>query len=565
MGYATTRSLERVAAAMGALESAPIQFEPAQDVSQGGVLLALPALLATGLLRFTQQFYALPKGFYGIDSIFLLLALMALARIPSVEQLRYAAPGEWGNLLGLDRVPEVRTLRAKLELLCREAGRALRWHTALAREWIAGVASSELVFYADGHVRVYHGDLTPLPRHYVARERLCMRATTDYWIHAMDGQPFFYINKEVDPGLIATLRHDLVPFLEGHAPLSPELQKQMEDNRRQHRFTLVFDREAYSPELFAEMQGKRIAVVTYHKYPGEDWPEEEFSEQRVELGGGALVSMKLAERGTRLSNGLWVRQVRKLSAGGKQTAILSTDYVADYTRLAASMFARWSQENFFKYMREHYGLDRLVEYGTEAVPDSVRVVNPAWRQLDSQIRALTGQRQRLLVQFAAHGLQGELSEAEVTRYQQKKAQLQEEIEHLGKQLEQLKRQRRETAHHVTIGELPEAERFSRLLPERKHFLDTIKLISYRAETNMASLLRESMTRGDDTRALLRQIYATEADLIPDADHKTLTVRLHHLTQAAHDQALVRLCDELNATETIFPGTDLRLIYKLGSC
>lgn len=116
-----------------------------------------------------------------------------------------------------------------------------------------------------------------------------------------------------------------------------------------------------------------------------------------------------------------------------------------------------------------------------------------------------------------------------------------------------------------MGELPEAERFSRLLPERKHFLDTIKLISYRAETSMACLLRESMSREDDTRALLRQIYSTEVDLLPDADHKTLTVRLHHLTQAAHDQALVRLCEELNATETIFPGTDLRLIYKIGSC
>lgn len=565
MGYATTRSLERVAAAMGALESAPIQFEAAQDVSNGGVLLALPALLAMGLLRFTLQFYALPKGFYGIDSIFLLLALMALARIPSLEQLRYAAPGEWGNLLGLDRVPEVKTLRAKLQLLCQEAGRAVRWHTALAREWMVGQARSELVFYADGHVRVYHGDLTSLPRHYVARERLCMRATTDYWIHAMDGQPFFYVNKEVDPGLIATLRQDLVPFLETQAPLSPELQKRMEDNPRQHRFTLVFDREAYSPDLFADLQRQRIAVLTYHKYPGEDWPVEEFTERTVELCSGAVVSMKLAERGTRLSNGLWVRQVRKLSPGGKQTAILSTDYEADYTRLAASMFARWAQENFFKYMREHYGLDRLVEYGTEAVPDSVRVVNPVWRQLDGQVRTLTAQRQRLLLRFAAQGLEGELSESEVTGYQQKKAQLQEEIEHLGKQLDQIKQQRKETAHHVTVGELPEAERFSRLLPERKHFLDTIKLISYRAETSMASLLRESMSREDDTRALLRQIYRTEADLVPDANNKTLTVCLHHLTQAAHDQVLRRLCEELNATETVFPGTDLRLVYKIGSC
>ena len=85
MGYATTRSLKRVAAAMGALESAPVQFESAQDVCHGEMLLALPALLATGLLRFTQQFDALPKGFYEIDSIFLLLALVALARIPSIE------------------------------------------------------------------------------------------------------------------------------------------------------------------------------------------------------------------------------------------------------------------------------------------------------------------------------------------------------------------------------------------------------------------------------------------------------------------------------------------------
>ena len=111
---------------MGALGSAPIQFEAARDVPKGGVLLALPALLAAGLLRHSEALYSLPDGFYGIASIFLLLALMALARIKSVEQLRYVAPGEWGNLLGLDRIPEVRTLRQKLEILCQQTGRAMR-------------------------------------------------------------------------------------------------------------------------------------------------------------------------------------------------------------------------------------------------------------------------------------------------------------------------------------------------------------------------------------------------------------------------------------------------------
>ena len=50
----------------------------------------------------------------------MLMAFMALARLKSVESLRYCAPGEWGKLLGLDQVPEVRTLRNKIRLLSNE-------------------------------------------------------------------------------------------------------------------------------------------------------------------------------------------------------------------------------------------------------------------------------------------------------------------------------------------------------------------------------------------------------------------------------------------------------------
>ena len=564
MGYGATRTLERVAAAMGELGSAPVEFQSVRDVPQGGVLLALPALLATGLLRHTQAIYQLPQGFYGIESIFLLLALMALARIRSIEQLRYVAPGEWGKLLGLDRIPEVRTLRAKLALLCKDLGHAARWSAELAQEWIAGQDSSELVFYVDGHVRVYHGDLTPLPRHYVARERLCLRATTDYWINAMDGQPFLFINQEVDPGLLATLRDELAPWLKDNVELTAEQQRRLADDPRAHRFTLVFDREGYSPEFFHQMRQQRIAILTYHKYPGESWPKEEFAEHAVTLSSGEPTTMKLAERGTRLSNDLWVREIRRLTTNGHQTSILTTNYGVALSRLAVSMFARWTQENFFRYMREHYSLDRLIEYGTEPVPDTIRLVNPAWRKLDSQIRSQIGKRNRLLVQFGAQALVEPLSEPEVERYQQRKGQLQEEIDTLTRHIEQLKQQRRQTDHHITVKQLAEEDQFTRLRTERKHFIDTIKMICYRAETSMASLLRESLARSEDARALLRQIYNTEADLFPDPETNTLTVRLHHLTQPAHDSALQKLCQQLNETETLFPATQLRLVYKVGS-
>lgn len=564
MGYATTRTLERVAAAIGRLGApAPAEFEAACDVAGGGVLAAVPALLAQGLLRRPSS-YQLPQGFYGIDSIFLVLALMALARIRSLEQLRYQAPGEWGKLLGLDRIPEVRTLREKVELLSKDLGRAKEWNAQLAKEWMARQDSADLYFYCDGHVRVYHGEQTPLPRHYVARERLCLRATVDYWVNAMDGQPFLYINKEVDPGLVATLKNDVVPWLEQLAPQTAEQQQRLAQDRRAHWFTLVFDREGYSPELFAELFAKRIAILTYHKFPKEDWPVEQFAAHRVELAVGQTVTMKLAERGTRLSNNLWLREIRKLTDSGHQTAMLTTNFSAPMPVLAASMFARWCQENFFRYMREQYGLDRLVEYGTEMIPDITTVVNPQWRRLDSQVRSKTGQRHRLHAQFGAMALSEGLSEAEVQTYQRRKGELQEQIQHLDLEIDELKQQRKQTEHHIPVKSLPEEERFTRLRTERKHFLDTIKMIAYRAETSLVSVLREHLARSDDARTLVRQIFETEADLLPDGMNKTLTVRIHHLTQAAHDEVLEKLCATLNETQTVFPGTDLTLIFKIGS-
>ena len=565
MGNGATRSLERVAAAMGELESAPIEFQPACDVAQGGVLLALPALLAEGLLRHTPEFYQLPNGFYGIESVFLLLAFMALARIGSLEQLRYQAPGEWGKLLGLDRIPEVRTLRAKLKRLCQDLGRAMRWNTELAKEWIVQQSAAELYFYCDGHVRVYHGDQTALPRHYVARERLCLRATTDYWVNAMDGQPFLYVNKEVDPGLIATLKQDVIPWLEASVVKTAEQERQLAEDARAHWFTIVFDREGYSPELFEQMRHKRIAMLSYHKFPGDDWRREEFAAHSVTLVGGETMTMQLAERGSQMSNKLWLREIRKLTEGGHQTSILTTNFQAPMTTLAGSLFARWCQENFFRYMREHYGLDRLIEYGTEPIPDAISVVNPAWRKLDGQLRSKLGLRHRRTAEFGALALSENPAEAEVQGFQQRKGHLQEEIQALDLEIDQLKQVRKTTEHHIPVKSLPEEDQFTRLRTERKHFIDTLKMIAYRAESSLASLLREHMARGaDDARALLRQVLQTEADLTPDLAANTLTVRLHHLTQAAHDQAIEQLLADLNATRTVFPGTKLALVFKLGS-
>ena len=562
MGVGASNVLDRMAASVGDLTAVEPVFQAVSDVPNGGVLLALPALLAIGLLHQTEKYFQLPKGYYGLESLFVMLAFLALARLPSLEQLRYCAPGEWGKLLGLDRIPEVRTVRKKLALLSDQE-QVNAWSAELCAQWMGEDPDKASMLYVDGHVRVYHGSQTQLPRHYVARQKLCLRATTDYWVNAMDGQPFFLLNQVVDPGLLQVLEQQIVPRLEATIPNQPTTEELAADAKL-HRFTLIFDREGYSPAFLRRMKDKRIACLTYHKYPGEDWPQEEFQTCQVKLASGNEVQMQLAERGTFLGGKLWVREIRKLTASGHQTAILATDYRTNPGPMAAAMFARWSQENFFRYMREHYGLDRLVDYGTDEIPDTIPVVNPEYRRLDGLVRSKNGKLSRKRAAFGALTLEGEIEPKKMAAFEHKKAELQEQIDTLARELEELKAQRNAVKRHITIAELPDEERFKQLSTQSKQLIDTIKMVAYRAETAMVLMAREVMKREDDARSLLRALYCTEADLVPDEKAGTLTIRVHRQASHCADAVIRHLCNELNQTETIFPGTSLRLWYELVS-
>jgi len=305
-----------------------------------------------------------------------------------------------------------------------------------------------------------------------------------------------------------------------------------------------------------------VACLTYHKFPKQDWSETEFSEHIVSLPHGERVVMKLAERGTQLGNKLWVREIRKLTESGHQVSILTTNFLADIDGIAAHMFARWSQENFFQYMMQNFAIDRLVDYQLGEADATAIVVNPAYRKLESEIKSKAAKLSRMLARFGAIALPAEMEPPQVATYETEKGKLKEEIDLIQDDLAKQKTQRKETPKHMRLADLPEKERFVPLAPARKQFLDTIKMIAYRAETAMAGILRKTTSRTEETRALLREIFSAEADLIPDEAAGTLTVRLHHLANRSSDEAARHLAEDLNETETLYPGTNLRLVYKM---
>ncbi|MCK5805479.1 MAG: hypothetical protein KAI66_21790, partial [Lentisphaeria bacterium] len=156
LGTACTRADERVEAAMGLVQSATGRFESCRDVPFGGVLAGLPALCGNGLFSGLGKHLSLPAGFYSAMHILTVLGFMALARIRRPEGLRHLPPGELGKVIGLDRVPEVRTLREKISRMGAD-GNVREWMKELSTAWMEADPAEAGYLYVDGHVRVYHG------------------------------------------------------------------------------------------------------------------------------------------------------------------------------------------------------------------------------------------------------------------------------------------------------------------------------------------------------------------------------------------------------------------------
>ena len=563
MGTACTRPEERMLAALGMLDGAPTRFEACQDVTFGGVLCALPALIQNGLLRHVDTCLKSVKGYYTTVQVLILVAYMALTRIKTVERLQYESPGELGKLLGLDRVPEVRCLRNKLaELSTADAPQ--KWAGLLSRDWMEDGPELAGTLYVDGHVRLYHGGQTKLPKRYVSRQRLCLRGTTDYWVNDALGRPFFVIDRPIDHGMLEVLRNDIVPRLLQDVPRQPTAEE-LQADRYRSRFVMIFDREGYSPAFFKEMwRTHRIACITYHKHPQEDWPATEFLPTEVRLANGEVVTLSLAERGSWVGSrhdGLWLREVRKLNPSGHQTSLISSDYGRTSPQDAGHLFSRWSQENFFRYAMEHFGIDLLAEYGTEDIPETKKpVVNPAWRELDRQSRSLKSRLIHRQARFAALTLHPESDPQQVTKWEQQKAELRDEIEPLERQFNDIQKRKKETSQHLEWKDLPEEHKFQRLAPGRKRLLDTVKMIAYRAETAMTQIVREEMAREDDARALLRDLFRSEADILPDLENNVLKVRVHAMANPRSNRAIEHLIAHLNDTEMAYPGTKLQLKF-----
>lgn len=530
------RDQERALASAGMLAGAPPVVCEGASLPFVGALLVLPALAATGLLDAAEKVLGLPRAaFYSLRSLLLALVFLALLGEPRAEGASRVDPVAVGRLLGLDRGPEVKTIRRRMEAL---AGlhRSEELLVALARHHASAHPEAMGVLYVDGHVRAYHGG-ADLPRAHLARARIAMAATTDCWLADQGGDAVLVWSSPPGASLTGELKTAAIAVRD---LLGPDA-----------RPIICFDRGGWSPALFAELVEMGFDILTYRKGPLRPEPRAGFHTYRVEDRWGHEAEYLLADRSVRIyydkrRHYFACRQVTRLDpASGHQTQVVTTKTSFGTAEVAQAMFNRWREENLFRFMRPR-GLDAMDSYAK--VPDDPdrMVPNPA--------KART--KKRLATARAALAA---TKDATITEALGGKSVPTAAIEEAEADLAELKAQSAKVPAKVPLADVrPGAVRLD---DERKRLHDAVRMATWNAEHALARALGPHYARAEDeAHSLLSEAFSASADLEVIDGH--LHVRIEPLSAPRRSRAIAALCAELTATETIYPGTDLVLVYSV---
>ena len=557
-----SRDAERALARFGLLgEGAAPVFTPGARYPLAGLLLVLPPLAQSGLLDCARQVYGrLRNGFYGLEVMLIVLVFMALLREARAEGATRIPPDALGRVLGLDRAPEVKTIRRKLAGLSA-AGKAADLQLALARHHAAASPDTLGFLYIDGHTRAYFGKRA-IQKMHLARLKFPGPATEETWVTGSAGDPLLVVMAQPSSSLAAQIR-GLLPALREIA--GPGAKP-----------ALCFDRGGWSPALFADITDAGFDLLTYRKNDtGKDIPDlpgEAFTAAAWAGDDGRPLSYDLADttisltvsEGEHKGRVLELRQVTRRKPGDpRQVHILTTRPAAALPAAAViyRMTSRWREENYFRYGRAHFALDALDTYAVTPEDPGRMVPNPAKKTAAAAVSTAKkdlaqaeAARQRKLdtLRQPAPG-----TAAVITN--QALARLDAPVDAARRDLAAA-----QAAARAVPAKIPLAEHnpdMVKLDTETKLITHAIRMAACNAETILARALNSCYARaGDEAYALIREALHASGDITIHGS--TLHIRLDPLSAPRRTRALAALCEQLSATATRYPGTRLVLHYEV---
>ncbi|MDJ0313901.1 putative transposase [Arthrobacter sp. H35-D1] len=567
---AVPRAGERSAARAGLLAEAAPVFAPAAKVPYAGLFLAMPALETTGLLTCSKDvFGALPDGFYGLNAILIDAVVRALAGETRAEGATRFNPEELGRVLGLDRTPEVKTIRRRINQLAATS-KAQELISALAAHHLNGTGPNgenlAAILYVDGHVRAYQGT-KKIGKLYSTRLKFPVPATEETWVTDAHGSPVFVVMAEPGASLAGELRN-----------LLPELRKAVGDERR---VLVGFDRGGWSPALFKHMDENGFDVLTWRKGTTADIDESKFTEVSHSDEHGEEKTWSVADTivdlvlpTTKKTGEMYpMRQLSRIvpakgkGGGTRQIHILTTNRTLPAGEAVWRMGNRWRQENQFRYARMHFDLDSHDSYASSDDDAKRLVPNPAKNA--SYQKVLTARKHHAEVAAEVDAALAALrtppvgaKELKVVVTSTMHNTITKPLWKAEKDLLAAEKAHKKIPAKIMLGKLSPGQQV--LDTEVKLIHTGIRMAAYNTAMTIAREIRTNTgyaKAGNEAHALMRQLFNQSGDIDPTVPG-FLTITLDRLPTQAKTDAAAELCEHLTTTKTRYPGTDLVLRFTV---
>ena len=556
------RSEDRLWARLGLLDEAAPVFAPGENLPWAGAFLALALLNGDVLLPVAQKVFGLwGSAFYGLRTCLVSLVLMALLRIKRPEGLRGQDAVALGRVLGLDRGPEVKTLRRKLHQLS-QPGQGVAFMEALGQARCQELNQAPSVVYIDGHISVYSGQ-AKIGQVYAPSHKSVVKGTTQTWVNLPGPHPVFCVSSEFNEGLSAAL---------------PGVIEKIQQVLGVKHLTLSFDRGGQNGGVFERLIQQGHHLITYRRGASADWPLEGFEKVRTPIGQRlyeyapaeqpylmpvyeerpAATGQRGAPRRQDTGRRVNLREIRVVRPQQGQTSVLASSPEASAVEICAVIFGRWgAQENIFKYLLAEFDLDATVEYGDEALSARIEHPNPEYVRRQKTVAKLVNQRDRRLGQL---GLKLTQEPQEPDQLNQLLAQWAKRAP--GKKVQQIQAQIQQLrAELATIPARIPAEKdgYRRLKTEMKLVTTAIKLSAYHLETKLVDLVAPFYANhAKEGRKLIVAALRSSGSIRLQPGQ--IRVRLSRQSAPCRTRAIGKLCEQLNQLKPLYPGTDLQIVF-----
>jgi transposase-like protein len=457
--------------------------------------------------------------------------------VGSVEATKHLIRDQIGPLAGLDRLPELRTLRPRLGELA-ETCDPLRLQADLAAAMIAAEAPLLDLYFVDDHFVPYEG-AKPVGKGYNTKRRHAQKGLADTLVTDYHGRAVCFVSGPPS-GLTKTLPAALAELRTVTGPA---------------KIMLGFDRGGAYASVFSHCRDADVDWITYRRGKLVDTTTAPRRYWRVDTAGRAEHAT-LADEMVTINDYGPARQLTLFEHDQPVLQVLTSDLGAPAAALLAWLRCRWRIENVFKYLTAHHSIDWLCHYGADIAPDTALIDNPARKQARNAVkRAETtlADAQRALTQLLR-------SNAPATEINTAIPTAQTAIDTAEAALTTTKDTLKTIPAKIPANQADPNAKRAILRTQRRSLQMVLRLLAFNAEAWLADKLNTYLADNDEYRATLRHLLHLGGHITYTT--KTITVALDTPTTPKITQALRLLLDELNTTPPGIPGDHRPITYKI---